>query len=199
MAGPDRAPETITAASTGQCAMTTAPVLFRQGLAVADHWVFPADGEPVPPHGAVALPKTRLLAEWVALAGRSGPLGVVLASGEKLDGLEQLLPRLTLVKLVIPRYADGRLYSIARLLRDRYGFSGEVRAAGDILSDQVPLLLRAGVDAFEVTHQGTIRAISEHSIIAVRHHYQPASNEAAEQVPMSPGARPWLRRPAPAA
>lgn len=171
--------------------------LFRQGVRVADDWTFPTADEALPETGPVALTKTRLIAEWSSLEARNAPLGVVIASGEKLDGLEGILPRLSLVKLVIPRYADGRLYSIARLLRDRYSFAGEIRASGDVLRDQIALLARAGVDAFDVAHEGTARAIEAGGIVAVSHHYQPASNDAAE-AHAAPGARPWLRRtPAP--
>jgi uncharacterized protein (DUF934 family) len=176
--------------------------LFRNGRRIADEWTFPADDAALPETGAVALPKARLVAEWPALEGRNAPLGVVLASGEKLDGLEAILPRLSLVKLVIPRYADGRLYSIARLLRDRHSYAGEIRASGDVLRDQVALLARAGVDVFEVVHEGTARAIETGAIVAVSHHYQPASNEAGEARPSAAGFRPWQRRspaPSPAA
>ena len=168
--------------------------LFRNGAVVADDWSFPADEEALPESGPVALPKARLLAEWETLERRNAPIGLVLRSGEKLDGLEHILPRLALVKLVIPRYADGRLYSIARLLRDRHSFAGEIRASGDILRDQVLLLSRSGFDAFDVTHEGTIKALQDGSIVAVHHHYQPASQEAGEARPgIAAGARPWLR------
>jgi uncharacterized protein (DUF934 family) len=167
--------------------------LFRNGVRIADDWTFPADDAALPEGGALALPKARLIAEWPALAARNAPIGLVLVSGEKLDGLEAILPRLSLVKLVIPRYTDGRLYSIARLLRDRHGFAGEIRASGDVLRDQVPLLLRAGVDVLDIAHEGTARAIETGAIVAVAHHYQPASNDAAETRPAAAGARPWLR------
>jgi phosphoadenosine phosphosulfate reductase len=177
----------------GRNGRTLIMALFRHGTRIADDWTFPAEGEALPGTGPVALPKARLIAEWPALETRNAPLGVVIASGEKLDGLEDILPRLSLVKLVIPRYADGRLYSIARLLRDRHSFAGEIRASGDVLRDQVALLARAGVDAFDVAHEGTARAIETGSIVAVSHHYQPASNDAAE-AHAAAGARPWLRR-----
>ena len=165
--------------------------LYRHGAFVADDWIFPEDGAPVPAAGKVALPKARLVAEFATLADRADPIGLVLASGETLDGLGAVIGRLRLVKLVIPRYADGRLYSIARLLRDRYGFTGEIRASGDVLRDQIVFLARAGVDAFEVTHQGTIQALRDGAIVAVHHHYQPASQAAVEA---KPGPRPWLRK-----
>lgn len=167
-------------------------VLFRHGRRAEDDWQFPAEDAALPESGSIALPKARLLAEWEVLAARNTPLGVVLVSGETLAGLEDVLPRLSLVRLVIPRYADGRLYSIARLLRDRHGFTGEVRAAGDILRDQVALLTRTGFDALEVTHPGTIAALEDNSIVAVRHHYQAAAAQDVEIQP-APATRPWLR------
>jgi uncharacterized protein (DUF934 family) len=164
--------------------------LYRDGAFVADDWIFPDATAPLPSLGMLALPKQRLTAEWPELAQRNEPLGLVLQSGETLDGLEEILRRLALVRLVIPRYADGRLYSIARLLRERHGFSGEIRAAGDVLRDQIVFLARAGFDAFEISHEGTIRALEQGSIVAVRHHYQPSARQAGE---VRPGPRPWLR------
>ncbi|QCK85434.1 DUF934 domain-containing protein [Phreatobacter aquaticus] len=165
--------------------------LYRNGAFVAEDWTFPAEDEPIPGSGAVALPKARLLAEWPALASRNGPAGLVLASGEKVDGLEEILPRLALVRMVIPRYSDGRLYSQARLLRERHRFTGEIRAAGDILRDQIVFLARVGFDAFEIVHEGTIKALAEGRIVSVGHFYQPAAREVSEA---QPGARPWLRQ-----
>jgi len=51
---------------------------------------------------------------------------------------------------VFPTFRDGRAYSQARLLRERYGYRGEVRATGQVLRDQFLFMLRAGFDAFEV-------------------------------------------------
>jgi uncharacterized protein (DUF934 family) len=164
--------------------------LYRHGAFVADNWVFPAEADPLPAHGRMALAKDRLIAEWPALSGRPDPVGLVLQAGQNLDGLADIVPRLALVRLVIPRYADGRLYSIARLLRDRHHFTGEIRAAGDVLRDQIAFLARSGVDAFEVTHEGTVRALADGAIVAVHHHYQPASRGVGET---RPGPRPWLR------
>ena len=165
--------------------------LYRNGGFTADDWTFPAEGEALPETGKIALPKARFLAEREALLRRNEGVGVILDSGQKLDGLEADIDRLTLVVLRFPRYADGRLYSIARLLRDRFAYSGELRAGGDVLRDQITFMLRAGFDAFDVTHEGTIAALTEKRIVAVHHHYQPASAEAAE---VRSGARPWQRR-----
>jgi len=164
--------------------------LFKNGGFADDPSLFPTPDDPIPTTGSITLGKTRLLAEWVGLARRNEPVGLILESGENLDGLEAIIPKLGLIALRIPKYTDGRAYSTARLLRDRHGYTGELRATGDVLRDQIALMLRAGFDAVEITHAGTIQALREHRIIAVRRHYQPASAEASEE---KPAGRPWLR------
>lgn len=164
--------------------------LFRDGREAEDDWVRAADDEAVPQSGKVIIGKARLIAERESLRGRNAPLGLALASGENLDGIEDEIARLSLVVLDIPRYGDGRLYSIARLLRDRHGYTGEIRAAGDVLRDQIMFLHRVGVDSFDVTHAGTIEALRKGTIVAPSNHNQVASRESQET---RPGVRPWRR------
>ena len=59
--------------------------------------------------------------------------------------------------MTIPKYADGRAFSIARLLRERDGYQGEIRAIGDYIVDQVPFMLRVGIDAFQTENPILIR------------------------------------------
>ncbi|MBL8830934.1 MAG: DUF934 domain-containing protein [Rhodospirillales bacterium] len=169
---------------------TPETALWRAGAFAADDWRFPAAGEPVPADGKVALPKARFLAERAALAGRNGPIGVVLESGESLADIEDDVPRFGLIVLRFARYADGRNYSTARILRDRLGFRGELRASGDVLRDQVLFMLRAGFDALEIAHAGTVATLKEGRIVGVHRHYQPASNEIGES---AAGLRGWQR------
>ncbi len=164
--------------------------LFKGGAFRDDPWVAVDDQTAVPDDKDIIVGKTRFLAEADSLLGWPGRLGVVLVAGENLEGLVPHLGRLALIVLRIPKYSDGRFYSIARLLRDRYGFRGELRAGGDVLRDQVLHLLRAGFDALDVTHPGTIEALRLGTIVAVHHHYQPAS---AETVETRPNQRPWRR------
>ena len=105
------------------------PELYRNGAFGADDWIFPTAGEPIPADGKVALPKARFLAERAALAARNAPIGLVLESGETLADIEDDIQRFTLIVLRFPRYADGRNYSTARLLRDVHGFRGETEGA----------------------------------------------------------------------
>ncbi|MBK5961543.1 oxidoreductase [Rhodoplanes elegans] len=164
--------------------------LFRNGRFVDDDWQIPVDDGPLPATGKIALPKAQYLAERETLGRRNDAIGVVLTAGDTLDEIVADLPRLALVVIRFPKYTDGRPYSLARLLRDRHGFAGEIRATGDVLRDQIALMLRAGFDAFDVTHPGTIEALREKRIVAVRRHYQPASAEASET---RPDDRPWRR------
>jgi uncharacterized protein (DUF934 family) len=108
-----------------------------------------------------------------------------------LDGLEEDVERLTLIVLTFPKYTDGRAYSMARQLRERDDYGGELRAAGNVLRDQIAFMRRCGFDSFDVSHAGTLAAMLQGSIKSVDVHYQPAGLERREAVP--PGTRPWLR------
>ena len=79
----------------------------------------------------------------------------------KVAELVPWLDHLSLVALVFPKFRDGRAYSQARLLRERYGYRCELRATGDVLRDQFQFLLRAGFDAFEVKKQADARVFAE--------------------------------------
>lgn len=157
--------------------------LFRNGAFVDDEWQFIGEDAPVPPHGSIVLGKERYLAQRAALIDREDPIGLALQSGETLDGLEQDVRRFAVIVLEIPKYNDGRAYSAARILRDRLGYRGELRARGDVLRDQVNALHRCGFDALDVNHAGTIEALRTGAVVFVREHYQPASLEGAEDAP----------------
>jgi uncharacterized protein (DUF934 family) len=148
----------------------------------------PADGEPLP-DAPVILSKARWLAERDRLAGRAAPLGLRIEPGESIDDLAADLGRFALIALSFPKFADGRAFSTATLLRDKHGFAGELRAVGNVLSDQIPYMRRCGFDTFKVAHAPTRRALVEGRIPEVTLHYQPA---VAPDPPA--GTRPWLRR-----
>jgi phosphoadenosine phosphosulfate reductase len=147
-----------------------------------------ADGEPLP-DAPVVLSKKRWLADRAALATRQAPLGLRLEPGETIDDIAADLSRFALIALSFPKFSDGRAFSTANLLRARHGFAGELRAVGNVLSDQIPFMRRVGFDSFEVTHAPTRRALLDGSIVEVALHYQPA---AVREPPA--GTRPWLRR-----
>jgi uncharacterized protein (DUF934 family) len=129
-----------------------------------DPWSFPDDAAPLP-GGKAAISKARFLAH------REPAGGLVLNAGETPDGLDPA--RFELIALRFPRFADGRPYSLARRLRERHGFRGELRATGDVLRDQIVFLIRAGFDALDIVHPGTIEALRARRV--VDRHYQPGA------------------------
>jgi uncharacterized protein (DUF934 family) len=116
---------------------------------------------PVPPEGAVLLPAARLLAEAERLAVRSAPVGVIWPNNRDIAELAPYLGSLAVVALVFPHFRDGRAYSQARPLRERFRFPGELRATGQVLRDQFLLMLRAGFNAFEVLKDRDAEAFPE--------------------------------------
>lgn len=101
-----------------------------------------------------AIPAIVPLARWALwrTAGRQPhpDMGVLLQPDDDFEALLADVPRLALIAVNFPVFTDGRGYSIARLLRERHGFRGELRAVGDILRDQLYFLHRCGFNAFSL-------------------------------------------------
>ena len=91
---------------------------------------------------------------------RPGKTGVIWPNNRSVDDLVPYLDRVAAVALVFPSFRDGRAYSQARLLRERYAFEGELRATGQVLRDQFVFMLRAGFDAFEVRKDSDAEAFA---------------------------------------
>ena len=127
--------------------------IIRNREIVDDAWAHVPDGEPLPA-GDVTVSLTRWLAERDALKARTtdgtGRVGVRLAPAEEPDTLAGHLGELELVAIEFPKFTDGRGYSTARLLRERLGYRGELRAIGYVLRDQLFYMLRCGIDSFEL-------------------------------------------------
>jgi uncharacterized protein (DUF934 family) len=124
--------------------------LIEDGEVVQDRYVRIADDSPVPEEGPVLLPAARFLADAERIAGRPGATGVLWPNDRDIAELAPYLGRLSLIALVFPTFKDGRAYSQARTLRERYRFVGELRATGDVLRDQFLFLHRAGFNAYEL-------------------------------------------------
>lgn len=108
-----------------------------------------SEEDSTPDSGDVIVPFARFRDEGESLLGNGRNVGVLMQPDEAVEDLAPDLPRLSLVALAFPKFKDGRGYSSARLLRERYGFSGEVRAVGEVLREQASFYIRCGFDAFE--------------------------------------------------
>ncbi len=150
-------------------------------------WTFLADDDPAPADGAVVVSLRRWLAESQALAARAAAVGVAVDAGADAQAHLAELAGRPLLALAFAKFADGRAFSYARLLRDRYGFGGELRAIGDVLIDEIPLMLRCGFDSFDVTDAPTLRALEAGRLPGPPIHYQPGSGD----VEAPAGSRHW--------
>jgi uncharacterized protein (DUF934 family) len=130
--------------------------VIRHGRVVGDIWqvLVPREGEDPVTVGLPAGPLAVALPVWKArreeLLARATPLGVRLDPADDPGEIAADLPRLALVAVHFPKFADGRGYSTAYLLRRRLGYRGELRAVGDVLRDQLFYLARSGFDAFQL-------------------------------------------------
>jgi uncharacterized protein (DUF934 family) len=132
--------------------------LIRNRQIETDHWqrlelgAGPGETEgafpSVPADGDVLVPLALWTARRDALAGRSGKTGVWLNSNEGPEAIVADLARLPLVAINFPSIADGRGLSTARLLRERHGYKGEIRAIGTVIKDLLLGMHRCGFDSF---------------------------------------------------
>ncbi len=114
------------------------------------------------------------------------PVGVQFANNADIEELADDLPRLNLIALHFPKWADGRAYSQAHLLRSRYRFAGEVRATGEVLVDMLPLLKRTGFDAVVLRADQSIDA-AERALRFFPGHYQGDVSERRPLFARPPG------------
>jgi len=121
--------------------------LLDAGRPVADRFSVVADDAKLP-DGPALVTLARLQAEPVA--GRNAELGVVVPSTARPDDIAPLLDRVSLVAIEFPKFRDGRGFTIARTLRERYGYTGEIRAVGHLLPDQHSHALRCGFSTVAV-------------------------------------------------
>ena len=126
--------------------------LIKDRKLAADNWQLleaAADGAfpQIPPTRDVIVPLARWKASRDALGSRAGRLGVWLAGDDDPAEIAADLEHFSVIAVRFVSFTDGRGYSIARLLRERYGWRGELRAIGDVQRDQVFYLMRCGFDA----------------------------------------------------
>lgn len=154
-----------------------------------DPYLGVADGEPLPERGAILVSLTAWLANAAALRQRDDPVGVLLASDEHPRAIADAVDRLQLVALEFPSFRDGRAYSYARLLRERYGFTRELRAVGDVLLEQLHYMERVGFNAFEIDSDDPLAdlAVADRDFSVW---YQPSGDRRTAAAQLRSGIRP---------
>ena len=140
------------------------PKIIKNSRIVDDAWqVFKlAEGQTPESVNLPDEPMLLPLAVWTArkteILANGNPVGVWLESSEGPEALASDLAHFAVIGVNFPKFADGRGYSSARLLRERYGYQGEIRAIGDVLQDQLFYMKRCGIDAFAVREDKDIEA-----------------------------------------
>jgi uncharacterized protein (DUF934 family) len=129
--------------------------LIRNGAFVEDGFVTVVDDADLPANGAI-VSLARFQKDRVLLLARNAPLGVLLKSAESPEVLSNEIQRLSVIVLEFPVFRDGRAFSWARMLRERMKFTGEIRATGHFLYDQLAFMHRVGFDSFDVRENVTL-------------------------------------------
>ena len=123
--------------------------LIKERRIVADSWrLLEAGATEAPPTGDVIVPLALWQAQRAQLLTRAGRLGVRLEPQEDPAAIAEEVGLFGVIAVNFPKFGDGRGYSTARLLRERYGYKGELRAIGDVLRDHLSFMAGCGFDAF---------------------------------------------------
>jgi uncharacterized protein (DUF934 family) len=151
--------------------------IIKNRAIVNDDWtvVRPAEDGTLPavsdlPAGKVLVPLALWQAEREALSASRGAadIGVWLAPDGEPGDIVADFDKIALIGVDFPVFRDGRGYSIGRLLRERYGYKGELRAIGDVLRDQITFMFRCGFDAYALREDkdfdDALKAFDEFSV-----------------------------------
>ncbi|MDN6318676.1 MAG: DUF934 domain-containing protein [Marinobacter sp.] len=135
-------------------------IIFRDGSICQNEWVVvprPENGESLTiPEQPALIPADLWLENRDQFAGKRD-IGVWLDGHDEPDVLADHVHELPLVAINFPKFSDGRGYSTARLLRERFGFKNELRAIGDVLLDQLQFMKRCGFDTYDLRPDKDIR------------------------------------------
>jgi uncharacterized protein (DUF934 family) len=149
-------------------------LIKERDIVTDDPWRFVADGDPIPAGDPAVITLDRWKEEGETLRGRNKPLGIKLSTSEPPAEIAGDLDRFDLIALEFSTISDGRAFSYARLLRDRYRFKGELRAIGFVLRDHLDFMSRCGIDSFELMDgkdpENALKAFTEFSVA-----YQPST------------------------
>lgn len=163
--------------------------LFKDGAFVADPFRAWAEGDDPASVRYTHVPLPVFLEHHEAILSNPHPLGLLVSPGDNVELVQGDLGRFASIAINFPAFGDGRGYSSSRLIAERYGYKGELRAVGDVLHDQISHMRRCGMTAFVVKHEPTRKALEAGKLALVDIFYQPVG---LTEVPL--GTRPFLRR-----
>jgi uncharacterized protein (DUF934 family) len=148
--------------------------LIKDGAFADDPFVTVADDAALP-DGAAIVSLARFQKERDALLARNAPLGIQLKAPENPELLGGDVQRFSVIVLEFPVFRDGRAFSWARMLRQRLKFTGEIRATGHFLYDQIAYMRRVGFNAWNVAEGFTLEQFNR-ALTEITNVYQPSSD-----------------------
>jgi uncharacterized protein (DUF934 family) len=137
------------------------PQILKNTEVVSDNWILLDETAESLPTGNVLLSYEQWQNFADQLSNHSGSLGVWLEGHAEIEQIIEPLLDLPLITINFPKFADGRGFSSARLIRERYNYSGELRAIGGFIRDQLYLLKRCGFNAFQFSDENELSDAAE--------------------------------------
>ena len=163
--------------------------LVKNGELAASSFIDASGAEAIPAAGPVIVSLDQWKAHRDELLKRGTELGIRLHSDQPPELVAADLPHFAVVALEFPKFRDGRSYSYARLLRERYGFKGELRAVGEVLLEQLFFMLRTGFDAFDLQQSPDPVAAFQTAMADFSVWYQPTGDGRKTAVELRLGRR----------
>ncbi|MCF7982295.1 MAG: DUF934 domain-containing protein [Pseudomonadales bacterium] len=158
---------------------STQHCIIKDGIIQPDHWhlvTIPETGNYDIPPGDIIVPLKLWQEQADTLSQHPGKVGIWINSHEEPEWIADKLRQLPLIAINFPIFTDGRGYSYARLLRERYHFQGEIRAIGDVTQDQLFYMRRCGFDSFALK-EGKDMETALNGLATISQSYQAAVDQ----------------------
>ena len=126
--------------------------LLKDAQIIDNHWTRVDTDSDSLPAGDIVVHHATWQQRHAELCDHQGAVGVWFDGNEEIENFVDTIINVPLIAINFPKFVDGRGFSVARLLRERYGYTGELRAIGHFLRDQLFLLQRCGFNAFQFDH-----------------------------------------------
>ena len=153
------------------------PNILSHGKVIDDHWILLSDEDAIPAQGDIIVPLSTWAAQREVLLAREGAVSVLLDGQDEVETIADDLAHFAMIAIHFAKFVDGRGFSSALLLRDRYHYQGNIRAIGHIIRDQLFLMKRCGFSEFSFSAEIDLHAAAE-SLNVFSDSYQTAADTA---------------------
>ena len=125
------------------------PQVLKDNRLIDDSWTLLTEDSESLPSGDILLSYSQWQTFSDQLDSHDGSVGVIIEGNADIEDIIEPLLKLPLIAINFPKFVDGRAFSSARLIRERYEYTGEIRAVGGFIRDQLYYLSRCGFNAFK--------------------------------------------------